>query len=211
MQVSIPKIFSTSSIQWQAVGNPIPYPLHQWWGVGRRICYLCYEQNPKNWDALGAYPKFKPSQQNVYKPFDSFTALIENQVEKVIMSMPSKSCVLDALTAKVLKELMKPLLPVLTKTVNLSLVEGVFIEEWKLAIIHSLLKELGVDLISKIYRPVSNLSFLSKAVDQNLTRFIKETLYIRVNNPSLNRNIGKYHLPHIWDEVLLNISELKLK
>ena len=37
--------------------------------------------------------------------------------------------------------------------------------------------------------------------DQNLMRTIKEALYIRVNNPSLNRNIGKYHLPHIWDEV----------
>ena len=40
---------------------------------------------------------------------------------------------------------------------------------------------------------------------------IKEAIYIRVNNPSLNRNIGKYHLPHIWDEVLINIPELKLK
>ena len=47
--------------------------------------------------------------------------------------------------------------------------------------------------------------------DQNLSRAIKEALYIRVNNPSLNRNIGKYHLPHIWDEVLLNTLELKLK
>ena len=44
-----------------------------------------------------------------------------------------------------------------------------------------------------------------------LLRTTKEALYIRVNNPSLNRNIGKYHLPHIWDEVLLNISELSLK
>ena len=29
--------------------------------------------------------------------------------------------------------------------------------------------------------------------------------------PSLNRNVGKYHLPHIWDEVLFNIPELKIK
>ena len=42
-------------------------------------------------------------------------------------------------------------------------------------------------------------------------RTIKEALYIRVNNPSLNRNIGKYHLPYIWDEVVLNISDLNLK
>ena len=47
--------------------------------------------------------------------------------------------------------------------------------------------------------------------EHNLKRTIKEALYIRVNNPSLNRNGGKYHLPHIWDEVLENISELKLK
>ena len=47
--------------------------------------------------------------------------------------------------------------------------------------------------------------------DLNLSRTIKEALYIRVNNPSLNKNIGKYHLPHIWDEVLLNTPELKLK
>ena len=47
--------------------------------------------------------------------------------------------------------------------------------------------------------------------EQNFMRTIKEALYIRVNNPSLNRNIGKYHLPHIWDEVLFNTSELKLK
>ena len=47
--------------------------------------------------------------------------------------------------------------------------------------------------------------------DHNLSRAIKEALYIRVNNPSLNRNIGKFYLPHIWDEVLFNTSELKLK
>ena len=47
--------------------------------------------------------------------------------------------------------------------------------------------------------------------DQNLIRTIKEAIYIRVNNPSLNRNIGKYHLPHIRDEVLISIPELKLK
>ena len=57
---------------------------------------------------------------------------------------------------------------------------------------------------------IDNFSIVGRE-DQNLSRAIKEALYIRVNNPSLNRNIGKYHLPHIWDEVLFNTSELKLK
>ena len=42
--------------------------------------------------------------------------------------------------------------------------------------------------------------------DQNLNRAIKEALFIRFKNSSLNRNIGKFHLPHIWDEVLFNTS-----
>ena len=57
---------------------------------------------------------------------------------------------------------------------------------------------------------IENFSIVGRE-DQNLIRAIKEAIYIRVNNPSLNRNIGKYYLPHIWDEVLLNNSELKLK
>ena len=56
---------------------------------------------------------------------------------------------------------------------------------------------------------IGNFSIVGRE-DQNLMRTIKEVLYIRINNPSLNRNIGKYHLPHIWDEVLHNTSELKL-
>ena len=57
---------------------------------------------------------------------------------------------------------------------------------------------------------IENFSIVGRE-DQNLIRAIKEAIYIRVNNPSINRNIGKYHLPHIWDEVLMNNSELKLK
>ena len=57
---------------------------------------------------------------------------------------------------------------------------------------------------------INNFSIVGRE-DQNLMRTIKEALYIRVNDPSLNRNIGKHHLPHVQDKVLFNISELKLK
>ena len=40
----------------------------------------------------------------------------------------------------------------------------------------------------------------------NLARNIKESIFIRVNNPTLNNNIGKFNLPHIWDRVLLQHS-----
>ena len=47
--------------------------------------------------------------------------------------------------------------------------------------------------------------------DNNIARNIKEAIFIRVNDPSLNRNIGKFQLPHIWDEVLARSPELHLK
>ena len=44
-----------------------------------------------------------------------------------------------------------------------------------------------------------------------LARNIKESVFIRVNNPTLNRNIGKFNLPHMWDRVWLNTPGLNLK
>ena len=46
--------------------------------------------------------------------------------------------------------------------------------------------------------------------DHGLARSIKESIYIRVNNPTLNRNVGKYNLHHIWDRVLFNAPDIKL-
>ena len=54
---------------------------------------------------------------------------------------------------------------------------------------------------------INNFNIVGRE-DLNQMRTIKEALYIRVNDPSLNRNVGKYHLPHVWDEVLFNTSEL---
>ena len=46
--------------------------------------------------------------------------------------------------------------------------------------------------------------------DHGTARTIKESIYIRVNNPILNRNIGKFNLHHIWDRVLYTPG-LKIK
>ena len=56
---------------------------------------------------------------------------------------------------------------------------------------------------------LENFSIVGKE-DQNLKKAIMEAMYIRANDPSPSRNVGKYHLPHIWDEVQLNIPELKI-
>ena len=57
---------------------------------------------------------------------------------------------------------------------------------------------------------LDNFSIMGRE-DKNMARAIREAMLIRVNDPSLKRNIGKYQLPHIWDEVLVKSPELKLK
>ena len=46
---------------------------------------------------------------------------------------------------------------------------------------------------------------------QGPSRNIKEAMFIRVNDPSLNRNLGKYQLPHIWDNFLQDKPMLQVK
>ena len=45
---------------------------------------------------------------------------------------------------------------------------------------------------------------------QDLTKLIKESIYIRVNNPRLNKNIGKFQLNQIWDRVLFSTPNIKV-
>ena len=82
------------------------------------------------------------------------------------MSMKSRCCELDALPTSILKRMIDVCLPSITKIVSLSLEMGQFTYQWKVAIVRPLLKKLGMDLINKNYRPVSNLSFLSKVIER---------------------------------------------
>ena len=56
----------------------------------------------------------------------------------------------------------------------------------------------------------NNLQIMGKE-GHGFARNIKESIFIRVNNPTLNKNKGKFNLPHIWDSVLLNTPCLSLK
>ena len=55
-------------------------------------------------------------------------------------------------------------LKTITHIVNTSLTTGIFLLDWKTAIIRPLIKKAGLELSKKNYRPVFNLCFLSKLV-----------------------------------------------
>ena len=45
---------------------------------------------------------------------------------------------------------------------------------------------------------------------QDIIRLIKESIFIKVNNSTLNRNIGKFQLSHLWDRVLFSTPNIKV-
>ena len=44
-----------------------------------------------------------------------------------------------------------------------------------------------------------------------IARSMMDSIFIRVNNPTLKRKIGKYNLSHMWDRVLFTSPELEVK
>ena len=113
--------------------------------------------------------------------FSCFEPASEEEVRKLIMSNKSKSCAQDPIPTSLLKECLSSLLPIITKLVNLSMSQGIVPSELKKALILPLLKKSGLDIeILKHFRPVSNLTYISKLVERLVaTRFID---YIAANN-----------------------------
>ena len=90
------------------------------------------------------------------------------------MRMKNKHCKLDTIPMSILKQILEACLPAITQIVNMSLTNGEFCENWKFAVVKPLLKKPGLNLISKNYRPISNLPFISKLVEKCMLQQLME-------------------------------------
>ena len=123
------------------------------------------------------------SSKNSPHPFlimDQLSQLSENDVVKLIKCSAKKTCKLDAMPTMLVVNCVDPLLPVITKMINLSLSTGCFSDEWKCAIVNALLKKAGLDLIFNNYRPVSNLQYISKLAEKAVYEQVR--LHMESNN-----------------------------
>ena len=94
---------------------------------------------------------------------------------KIIMGSSSASCELDHIPTTSVKSCVDELLPTITKVVNLTLTSCRIPDELKKAIVGILLKKAKLDSeILKNYHPVSNLSFISKAIEKVVASSLKD-------------------------------------
>ena len=116
-------------------------------------------------DSLDTHPKYSAPPGNVPN-ISAFEPLSTSDVMKIIFGMKTKSYEIDPIPMKLLKEIVPSVIEPITKIVDTSLQQGVFSKHWKTAVIRPLPKKIGLELITSNYRPVSNLTFLSKVVEK---------------------------------------------
>ena len=137
------------------------------------------------------------------KVWSEFRPVTEAEVEKVIKSSPSTSCPLDPLPTRILKACLSSLLTVLTFLVNLSLSTGEFCSTLKKAFVTPLLKKCDLDFdVFKNYRPVSNLSFVSKLIERIVA--IQLLAHLTANN-IMEKFQSAYRAFHSTETALLRV------
>ena len=101
------------------------------------------------------------------EPLTSFSAVSELYIRTILNKSAPKTCDLDPIPTPLLFECLDIVLPSLTKIVNDSLLSGIFPDVHKSALVTPLLKKPNLDPNDlKNFRPVSNLSFVSKLIEK---------------------------------------------
>ncbi|PIK35351.1 hypothetical protein BSL78_27825 [Apostichopus japonicus] len=101
--------------------------------------------------------------------FDSFSEATEDEILKIIKNSPSKSCMLDPLPTWLAKGCSAELILLITNIVNTSMSTGTVPDSFKVAHVTPVLKKTSLDRnCLKNYRPISNLSFVSKVLEKTV-------------------------------------------
>ena len=101
-----------------------------------------------------------------HRTIRNFSEIDESEMRCIIQKSATKSCDLDPIPTIFIKQHLSVLLPLITRAVNVSITTGKFPDNLKEAILHLLLKKLGLECIPQNYRLVSNLPYLGKLIER---------------------------------------------
>ena len=114
--------------------------------------------------------------------FSTFRPATVTEITRLIHSSENKQCDLDPIPTSVLKLCSCVLAPTITNIINLSLATGCFPSAFKQSTVTPLIKKSHLDSDNfSNYRPISNLSFISKLTE----RVVKDRLHSHLSGNSL--------------------------
>jgi hypothetical protein len=144
---------------------------------------------------------------------DHFDSVSVDDVVKLIKSCPSKSCSLDPLPTWLLKDVVDDLAAPITKLINSSLSSCKFPNAMKQALVTPLLKKQNLPSESlKNYRPVSNLSFVSKLTEKVVasqlgSHMCENDLYVPVQSAYRSHHSTETALLKVLNDMLVSVDE----
>ena len=173
------KLFSiTMGLMGKKVSNPLPSS-----GADQELAnefanfFIDKVRNLQN--SLEDHPAYNPS-GSCSSHLTAFKPLTDNAVSKIIACSKATTCLLDPLPSQLVKDNKHLLSPVIARIINNSLQKGSFYDEWKTAVVTPLLKKQGLDPLKSNYRPVSNLSFISKLAEKGVIQQLND--HFTINN-----------------------------
>ena len=119
-------------------------------------------------------PVIEPRQIPTLSGFKPVSA---EEISRIIGASPSKHCLLDPAPTWLIKQLLPDLAETIAKMCNMSLEEGIFPNSLKSTIVRPRLKKTNLDPEDmNSFRPISNLTFLSKTVERAVAiRFVEHS------------------------------------
>ena len=134
---------------------------------------------------------------------DSFSPLTSNQIKKLISNSSTKSCSLDPIPTVLLKKLINVLIDPITFIINKSLTSGRFPSIWKSAVVTPILKKQNLEPIYANFRPITNLSYISKLTEKAALESLIP--YLKSTNKFATNNSGYQHF-HSTETLITKIS-----
>ena len=154
-------------------------------------------------DGISIGPQYLESESQTSCKFSEFRLVTEDKLASIIKATPTKSCESDPITTKLLKEHMASILPALVKIVNTSLQDSAFSDNLKEALLRPLIKKNGLELVFTKFRPVSNLSYLSKLIERVVCGQLVDMVTETGNYEGLQ---SAYQSQHLTEMALLKVK-----
>ena len=127
---------------------------------------------------MGEFDKYEPASREI-SCISEFQPVTSAEVRKVLAGMPNKSCELDVVDTKFLKDGLGYILEEITDLINFSLQFGQFPRKWKTSIVRPLIKKINscnMDLSFQNFTPINNVNVLPEDLGKSSFKSTNDAL-----------------------------------